>query len=253
MNQVIQVRWVAELIIVSYVSYRIFLLSKGTSFFSALKFLTILFAVAALSNFTGLREMNVFWKIIIFSYVGGALIVFQPELRRLYVNRTYHRGGSSGGFLFQSEENRSKLIDEIALACQTLSRKRIGGLMILERDNSLRDFVQTGISIDAIFTSEVAFSVFLTDSPLHDGAVIIRENRIIAAGCILPLAERVEVRKLVGTRHRAGIGITEQTDALAVVVSEETGKVSIAVQGRMAWDVEIGALKKMLKILYRKV
>jgi len=126
-------------------------------------------------------------------------------------------------------------------------------LVVLERNNDLRDFLQTGIAIDAVFSSELVYSIFLTESPLHDGAVIVKENRIIAAGCILPLAEKTEVKKLVGTRHRAGIGITEQTDALSLVVSETTGKVSIAVQGKMAWDVETSTLKKMLRILYRKL
>jgi len=246
-------RWIIELVILLYLSFRLSSLTKGTSLHSILKYLIILFFIAGIANFAGLKEMNFIWKILIFSYLGGAFIVFQPELRRLYVNRTYHRSDASGQYFFHSEENRSKFIDEIALACQTLSRKKIGALVVLERGNDLRDFVQTGITIDAIFTSELVYSIFLTESPLHDGAVIIKENRIIAAGCILPLAEKGEVKKLVGTRHRAGIGITEQSDALAVVVSEQTGKVSIAVQGKMAWDVELSALKKMLKILYRKV
>ena len=213
----------------------------------------VFFIIAGVANFSGLRELNLIWKILLIAYIGGAFIVFQPELRRLYVNRAYHRTDSSSHFFFQSEGNRNKFIDEVTLACQTLSRKKIGALIVLERNNNLHDFVQTGITIDAIFTSELAFSIFLTDSPLHDGAVIIKENRIIAAGCILPLAEKVEVKKLVGTRHRAGIGITEQSDALSLVVSETTGKISLAVQGKMAWDVETTTLKKMLKILYRKV
>ena len=236
-----------------YLSFRLFALTKGTSLYPVLKFLIIFFTIAGLANFSGLKELNFIWKVLLITYLGGAFIVFQPELRRLYVNRTYHRSDSVSRYFFHSEENRTKFIDEIALTCQTLSRKKIGALVVLERGNDLRDFVQTGITIDAIFTSELIYSIFLTESPLHDGAVIIKENRIIAAGCILPLAEKVEVKKLVGTRHRAGIGITEQSDALSVVVSEQTGRISIAVQGRMAWDVESNALKKMLKILYRKV
>lgn len=213
----------------------------------------VFFAIAGIANFSGLKELNFIWKVILIAYIGGAFIVFQPELRRLYVNRAYHRPDSASRFFFHSEEDRTKFIDEIALACQTLSRKKVGALIVLERNNDLRDFLQTGIAIDAIFSSELVYSIFLTESPLHDGAIIIKENRIIAAGCILPLVEKTEVKKLVGTRHRAGIGITEQTDALSLVVSESTGKISIAVQGKMAWDIETNTLKKMLKILYRKV
>ena len=221
-----------------------FYLSNGCPFF---------FLLAGASNFLGFRELKFFWELLIFTYLAGSLIVFQPELRRVFFNRIHHRGESVRDYFFQDEENRSEFINNIALACQTLSRKKIGALIVLERNDNLRDFIQTGVAIDAFFSPELLFSLFLPESPLHDGAAILRENRIVAAGCILPLAESTEVKKLVGTRHRAGIGITEQTDALALVVSEETGKISLAVHGKMAWDIEIGALKKMLKILYKKV
>jgi len=253
LNLSVHWRWAIELIFILYLSFRMFTITKGTSLYSTLKFLMVFFVIAGLANFSGLKELNFIWKVILATYIGGAFIVFQPELRRLYVNRTYHQSDSTSRFFFHSEDDRTKFIDEIALACQTLSRKKVGALIVLERNNDLRDFLQTGIAIDAIFTPELVYSIFLTESPLHDGAVIIKENRIIAAGCILPLAEKAEVKKLVGTRHRAGIGITEQTDALSLVVSETTGKISIAVQGKMAWDVETNTLKKMLKILYRKV
>ncbi|QPM69208.1 diadenylate cyclase CdaA [Atribacter laminatus] len=253
MNLSVHWRWIIELILILYLSFRLFSITKGTSLYSVLKFLMVFFIIAGLANFSGLKELNFIWKVILVAYIGGAFIVFQPELRRLYVNRAYHRPDSTSRFFFHSEEDRTKFIDEITIACQTLSRKKVGALVVLERNNDLRDFLQTGIAIDAVFSSELVYSIFLTESPLHDGAVIVKENRIIAAGCILPLAEKTEVKKLVGTRHRAGIGITEQTDALSLVVSETTGKVSIAVQGKMAWDVETSTLKKMLRILYRKL
>ncbi|NLJ37355.1 MAG: TIGR00159 family protein [Candidatus Atribacteria bacterium] len=253
MNLSVYWRWTIELFLILYLSFRLFSITKGSSLYSVLRFLMVFFVIAGIANFSGLKELNFIWKVILIAYIGGAFIVFQPELRRLYVNRAYHRPDSASRFFFHSEEDRTKFIDEIALACQTLSRKKVGALIVLERNNDLRDFLQTGIAIDAIFSSELVYSIFLTESPLHDGAIIIKENRIIAAGCILPLVEKTEVKKLVGTRHRAGIGITEQTDALSLVVSESTGKISIAVQGKMAWDIETNTLKKMLKILYRKV
>lgn len=208
--------------------------------------------VAGISNYAGLQELAPFWRALIFFYLAGAAIVFQPELRRVYVNRSF-QGESVSRQLVADEENRTQFIDEVSLACQTLSRRKTGALIILERNHTLRDFIQTGILIDALFAPEIVCALFLPESPLHDGAVIVKENRIIAAGCILPLAEKVEVKKLLGTRHRAAIGITEQTDALSIVVSEETGKISLAVQGKMAWDVEVRALKKMIRIMYRKV
>lgn len=223
---------------------------KGTLLFPPVRFLAVLFVVAGVSNVISLGELRLFWRLCVFVYVGTLLLVLQPELRRNYMNRLYHNVLVERS---TNEESRSKLIEDLALVCQTLSRKKIGALVVLERNSSLRDFVQTGVLVDAFFSPELLFSIFLPDSPLHDGAVVVRENKIVAAGCILPLAERVaEMRRNVGTRHRAGIGVTEQTDALAVVVSEETGKISLAVHGRMAWDIEAGTLKRMLKILYRR-
>ena len=245
-------RFVPEIIILYYLFYRLGLLIRGPPFF--------IFQVAppffssgwCLQLFRTSRT-RFFWKLLIFVYLVGSLIVFQPELRRVFFNRIYRRGETVKDYFFQNEESRDQFINDIALACQTLSRKRIGALIVLERSNNLRDFIQTGVVIDAFFSPELLFSLFLSESPLHDGATILRENRIVAAGCILPLSESTEIKKLVGTRHRAGIGVTEQTDALALVVSEETGEISLAVRGKMAWDVEIGTLKKMLKILYKKV
>ncbi len=246
-------RFVPEIIILYYLFYRLGLLIRGTSIFLSFRWLPLFFLLAGASNFLGLQELDFFWKLLIFVYLVGSLIVFQPELRRVFFNRVYRRGETVKDYFFQNEESRDQFINDIALACQTLSRKRIGALIVLERSNNLRDFIQTGVVIDAFFSPELLFSLFLSESPLHDGATILRENRIVAAGCILPLSESTEIKKLVGTRHRAGIGVTEQTDALALVVSEETGEISLAVRGKMAWDVEIGTLKKMLKILYKKV
>ncbi len=232
-----------------YFSYRMLLWVKGTLLVTPVRFLGIVFATAGFFNILAFEDLRLFWRLLVFTYVGIVLLVLQPELRRNYMNRLYHHSLMEGG---TSEESRTKLIEDLALVCQTLSRKKIGALVVLERSNSLRDFIQTGVLVDAFFSPELLFSVFLPDSPLHDGAVVVRENKIVAAGCILPLAERVEMKRNVGTRHRAGIGVTEQTDALAVVVSEETGRISLAVHGRMAWDIEAGTLKRMLKILYRK-
>ncbi len=221
--------------------------------FFPLKTLLLLFVLGGISNLMGFQELKLFWRLTLFGFVGTVLVAFQPEIRRIYSGHSSYRKGFLVNYdLFPEGENRAKLIEEIILACQALSRKKVGALLVLERNNSLRDFIQTGIPVDALFSSELTFSLFLPDSPLHDGALIIRNGRIVAAGCILPLAEATQVDKLVGTRHRAGIGITEQTDALAVVVSGTTGRVSLAVHGKMAWDVEMGALKKMLKILYKR-
>ena len=121
MNLSVHWRWTIELILILYLSFRLFSITKGTSLYSVLKFLLILFVIAGLANFSGLKELNFIWKIILVAYIGGAFIVFQPELRRLYVNRAYHRPDSTSRFFFHSEEDRTKFIDEITITCQTLS------------------------------------------------------------------------------------------------------------------------------------
>lgn len=245
--------YVIEIVVIYYFTYRLIQRVRGTALFLPFKVLLLLLIVGGLSNLWGFQELRFFWRITILSYVGIILVAFQPEIRRIYFGHGHSKKGLFGNYGFFPEgESRTKFIEEVILACQALARKKIGALLVLERDNNLRDFIQTGIPIDALFSSELTFSLFLPDSPLHDGALIVRNGRIIAAGCILPLAETTQIDKLIGTRHRAGIGITEQTDALAVVVSGTTGKISLAVHGKMAWDVETGALKKMLKILYKK-
>ncbi|MEN3186518.1 MAG: diadenylate cyclase CdaA [Atribacterota bacterium] len=242
-----------EILIIYYVTYHLIARIRETLLFGPLKVLLVLFVVGGWSNLLGFKELRFFWELLLLGYFGAVLVAFQPEIRRIYFGHAYYRRGFLANYdLFLEGESRAKFIEEVVLTCQALARKKVGALLVLERNQSLRDFVQTGIPIDAVFSSELTFSVFLPDSPLHDGALIIRNGRIVAAGCILPLADSSQVDKLVGTRHRAGIGITEQTDALAVVVSGTTGRVSLAVHGKMAWDVEIGALKKMLKILYKK-
>lgn len=242
-----------EILIVYYFAYHLVSRIRETLLFLPLKVLVMIFIMGGCINLVGLKELKFFWELLILGYFGAVLVAFQPEIRRIYFGHTYYRKGFLVNYDFFPEgESRTKFIEEVVLACQALARKKVGALLVLERNNSLRDFIQTGIPVDAVFSSELTFSLFLPDSPLHDGALIIRNGRIIAAGCILPLAEASRVDKLVGTRHRAGIGITEQTDALAVVVSGTTGRVSLAVHGKMAWDVEVGALKKMLKILYKK-
>jgi conserved hypothetical protein TIGR00159 len=245
--------YLIEFLVIYYFAYHLVHRTRETLLFLPFKILVLLFILGGFSNLLGFRELNLFWKLVSFGYVGAVLVAFQPEIRRLYSGHGYYRKGFLVNYdLFSEGESRTKFIEEVVLACQALSRKKVGALLVLERNNSLRDFIQTGMLVDALFSSELTFSLFLPDSPLHDGALIVRNGRIVAAGCILPLAEATQVDKLVGTRHRAGIGVTEQTDALAVVVSGTTGKVSLAVHGKMAWDVEMGALKKMLKILYKK-
>jgi diadenylate cyclase len=141
------------------------------------------------------------------------------------------------------------VVEEVARACRRLSERRHGALLILEQETGLQEFIESGVEIDALTSMDVLITVFFPNSPLHDGAAIIRGDRIIAAGCVLPLSTSSQSHDL-GTRHRAALGITEETDALAVVVSEETGSISVANDGRLVRHLDDARLKKVLTSLY---
>jgi diadenylate cyclase len=180
-------------------------------------------------------------------------IIFQPELRRLLLKM------GKGSFLINfplfphDEEIRKweELINGIVMVVPMLSAEKIGALIVLERDVGLNDILETGIILNSEFSSELLYSIFLPNSPLHDGAVIIRKNKIAGANCILPLTKRTDIKKSLGTRHRAAIGLSEVSDALVIVISEERGTISVAIDGRLTRPLKPELLKKFLQSLYR--
>lgn len=175
------------------------------------------------------------------SVVLGLIVVFHPEIRRAIV----HLGDSPiFGRFFRPE---SKIIQRIIRSVARLSKDRIGALMAIERDASLTSLAETGITIDAELNSYLLESIFYPGSALHDGAIIIRDDRIVAASCLLPLSQNPEVDKRLGTRHRAALGLSEEVDAFAIVVSEETGKISTALGGKLHHDLTLEQLEKMIE------
>jgi diadenylate cyclase len=183
--------------------------------------------------------------------VIALLIVFQPELRRAL--EFLGRGGIIlGKPLNEALDKETKmLIDEITSAVQALAKKKTGALIVLERETGIGEYMETGTKIDAVVSSQLLQTIFATNTPLHDGAVIIREKRIASAGCVLPLTESQRLSKELGTRHRAGLGISEQSDAIAIIVSEETGVISTAKDGRLSRYLDAKTLKEMLTNLYK--
>ena len=170
-----------------------------------------------------------------------AVIVFQSDIRR--VLHTATRRQPAGG---QHSEEMARLVDEFVMAVDTLAERHIGALIVVERGMALDQYMETGTDIDARITSELLTSIFLPYSPIHDGAVIVRNGKITRAGCFLPLTTSTDVAKELGTRHRAAIGITELADALVVVVSEETGMISMAMDGKLQRSLDRAALRKLL-------
>ncbi|MFA5353267.1 MAG: diadenylate cyclase CdaA [Thermodesulfovibrionales bacterium] len=242
-----QIRWqdAVDIVLVSIVIYRILLILKGTKAAKMLAGIGVLLIVSLFSRFLQFYTMDwiiqSFWSQVVLAMI----ILFQPEIRR-----TLARMGESSllqGFT-SAEEIRS--LEEMVRAAVALANRRIGGLIVIERMTSLKDYVEIGTPLDAKVTKELLLSVFHPTSPIHDGAVVIRGNRIIAAGCFLPITLGADLSKAFGTRHRAGIGITEDTDAVAIIVSEETGTISVAVQGKLETQVDMGRLRDILTNLF---
>ncbi|MCX7913775.1 MAG: diadenylate cyclase CdaA [Thermodesulfovibrionales bacterium] len=244
-----QLRWqdIVDIVLVSIIFYRILLIIKGTKAAKMLLGLGVLMIISFFSKYLELYTLD--W--IISSFWGQVVIVviviFQPEIRRALA-----RMGESSIFQSLTPAEELKSLEEIIKAVISLSNKKIGALIVIEREVSIKDYVEIGVPLDAKVSKELLLSVFHPTSPIHDGAVVIKGNRVLAAGCFLPIALEADLSKSYGTRHRAGIGITEETDAVAIVVSEETGTISVGVDGKMESDFDIATLRDKLTELFTK-
>jgi uncharacterized protein (TIGR00159 family) len=204
-----------------------------------------------LSNLFQMTALSWIFKNSIPALLIAIPVIFQPELRR-----ALERLGRTGGLLNRpaggwAAQNVTRTIDEIGQACGTLSERRYGALIVLEQSTGLQDYVDTGVVLDAIVTERTILTIFFPSTPLHDGAVIIRGDRIVAAACVLPLSENLPGEGGLGTRHRAALGVAEQSDAIAVAVSEETGIISVAHNGRVTRHLNQVSLKETLLKLRR--
>jgi diadenylate cyclase len=236
--------------VVAIIIYGFLTLFRGTSAFSVLYGIAFLLgALLVVRSLPRLVMLNWLLTNTLPVLSVALLIVFQPELRRAmerigrirgFINRPL-RPNEVGGIV--------RTIDEIARACRRLSERRQGALIVLERETGLQEVIDTGVPIDGALSTELLASIFDEHSPLHDGAVIVRSDRIVAAGCTLPLSSNTLDASL-GTRHRAAVGITERSDALAVVVSEETGTISLANNGRLVRNLDEQKLRKILSMVY---
>jgi len=243
-----QLRWpqdILDIILVSFLLYRLLLFIKGTRAVQMLIGIGVLLVASLFSGYTGLYTMDwiiqSFWAQIVIALI----VLFQPEIRRALA----HMGKTPFLQPFTSAEEL-KSLEEIVKASVALANRKIGALIVIERETSLNEFVEIGTSLDAKVTREIILSIFHPSSPIHDGAVVIKGNRIVAAGCFLPIMLSTEVDKAMGTRHRAGLGLTEETDAVAIIVSEETGNISMAVGGRLETHIDMGTLRDILTDMF---
>ncbi len=222
---------VVDILIVSYVIYHLLKLLRGTRAVQLLKGITVLLVIWVISNEFELRTLE--FLIENFFSVGliAVIVIFQPELRRALeqLGRGYFFSRSS-----QVEDQiATKIVGEVTKAASQMASQKVGALIVIEKDTGLSDYIETGTVLEARLSAELLKNIFIPKAPLHDGAVIIRKEQLMAAGCYLPLSENPYISKELGTRHRAGIGLSEISDAVVVIVSEETGKISVAFQGEL--------------------
>ncbi|HHU31936.1 MAG: diadenylate cyclase CdaA [Zhaonellaceae bacterium] len=237
-----------DIIVVAFVIYRAMMLIKGTRAVQLLKGLAILVVASFFSKVLGLDTIQWILEQVRLAIVVALPIVFQPELRRAL--EKLGRGKFFARPLsYLGEEDMSRLISELVRATQSLAKNKIGALIILEREIGVNDFIETGVKLDAVVTVELLLNIFEPNTPLHDGAAIIRGDRIIAAGCFLPLTDSPYLSKQLGTRHRAALGVTEISDAVAIIVSEETGTISVADEGKLTRYLEEKNLRETLEDL----
>ncbi|MCS7172509.1 MAG: diadenylate cyclase CdaA [Armatimonadetes bacterium] len=238
-----------DIAIVSFVVYQVMVLIRGTRAVQLVQGIAVLAAGYLLASFLQLYTLQA-----ILGYLGGIipvalLVLFQPELRRLL--EQIGRGRLLWSAAAPLERDVAlRLANDLARAARILGQRRIGALMVIERRTGLNDFIETGIRLDALVSVPLLLNIFYPNTPLHDGAVIVRGNRVVAAGCLLPLSESPLLSRALGTRHRAAVGITEGTDAVAIVVSEETGTVSLAQEGSLRRGLSEEELKATLLNLF---
>lgn len=234
-----------DIAIVGFVLYRMILLIRGTRAVQLLKGIIVILLATGLSRTLNLDALNWLLDKILTIGLFAIPVVFQPELRRGLEQLGRGRFFARSTNLFNAED-MPKVITELTKATQVLSKNKIGALIILERDTGLGEFADTGTAIGGLVSSELMINIFIPNTPLHDGAVIIRGNRVAAASCYLPLSDSAAIGKELGTRHRAGIGVSEQSDAIALIVSEETGAISIAEGGTLTRNLDEQSFRELL-------
>ena len=247
MNEImsfVNFRWLLDLLdiaLVSFIIYRMFLLIKGTRAVQMLLGLAVILLVYVSAQIGELYTLHWILDNFLSSIILVIVVIFQSDIRRALIHV-----GRNPFFADLSYREESEILEELTKACSALAARRIGALIVIERETGINDFLEVGVEIDAKVSSELIQTLFNPSAPVHDGALVLQEGRLSRAGCFLPLTQDEDVSRKLGTRHRAAIGLTELVDAVAIVVSEETGKVSVVVGGRLTRDLDAPTLKRVL-------
>ena len=238
---------ILDIVIVIFLAYELLRIVKDSRAWQLVKGIAFLVIATALSGLLKLHILNYILSTVMDWGVILIIIIFQPEIRRALeqlggTNKFSRFFGFDKEIITKTKED----IYKVVIAVYELAQKRTGALIVIERDIQIKDIIATGIPLDSEVSPQLLVNIFVPNTPLHDGAVVISNNRIAAAACMLPLAGDQDIAKELGTRHRAGIGISKESDSLAIIVSEETGKVSVAKDGTLIADVREDVLKKIL-------
>lgn len=245
MLPIIKVMDVVDILLVAYLIYKLFFMLRTTGAARILKSVVIILLMTALTQLLNMYLTNFILDRVVEIGLIVLVVIFQPELRRMLEKL----GGKAFREILSTKEEKrdiDRVITQTVNACEIMSKERTGALIVFERTTSLMDYQKSGTVIDAIVSTELLRNIFFIKAALHDGAVIIRNERIAAAGCVLPLTENHNISSDLGTRHRAGIGMSEVSDALVVIVSEETGTISVAIGGMLKRHLAPQTLEKLL-------
>ena len=244
------------IVIIAFVIYNVMVWIKNTKAWVLLKGIIIVILFALIAYILNLKTILWIAGKTISVGIIALVIIFQPELRRA-LEQLGRKKLFFGLFRFndgrdKGERFSSKTAEEIVRSCFDMGAAYTGALIVIEQDMVLEEYAKTGIEVDGLVTSQLLVNIFEHNTPLHDGAVIIRGDRVVSATCYLPLSDNNSLNKALGTRHRAGVGISEVTDSMTIIVSEETGKVSVAVGGELIHDIDADSLRNKLEYLRRK-
>lgn len=248
-----QFRWTdaIDILLIAILLYRLLLLTKETRAYQVLKGVGMLFIAALVSDTLQLTTLNWLISSVLSSGIIVAVVLFQPEIRRALEH--IGRGKIFTGELFSRFEPESnEIVNELHTAVMHMAKRRVGALIVIERHTRLGEIISTGTRIDGVISAPLIENIFEPNTPLHDGAVVIRDEMIIAAACFLPLSEDITVSRELGTRHRAALGISSVSDSVTIVVSEETGIISFAREGKLIRYIDDKALRDLLESIFMK-
>jgi len=231
-----------DIAVVTVLLYNLLLLIRGTRAVQMLLGLLGVVAVYQVAKIASLRTLQQIIEYFFLFLPFAVIVLFQDQIRRALANL-----GRAPVFGMANRSRMESTYNEVVLAATTLAARRMGGLIVFERREGLRNYVENGIRLDALVSYDLLLNLFTPDSPLHDGAVIVQNDRLAAAACFLPLTSEPEISVAFGSRHRAALGISEETDAVALVISEESGSMSLAVRGRLERNLDANALRAALR------